>query len=59
VNGDVTTSPPPPRFSQGAFWLASIRNMVTGATIEGVAEDAIYQAVVDAIQEAQMNGDRP
>jgi hypothetical protein len=33
--------------------------MVTGATIEGVAEDAIYQAVVDAIQEAQMNGDRP
>jgi hypothetical protein len=59
VSVDVTTSPPPARFSIAAYWLRSIERMVAGAITEGVAEDAIYQAVVDAIQEAQMNGDRP
>lgn len=46
--------PPPPRYSIGAYWLASIRRMVAGATLEGVAEDQIYDAVCTAIQEAQM-----
>jgi hypothetical protein len=53
VTVDIETSPPPPRFSMAAYWIASIQRMVTGAVLEGVAEDAIYQAVVDAIEEAR------
>jgi hypothetical protein len=50
---ELIESPAPPRFSRGAFWLASIRNMVAGAALEGVPEDQIYQAVCDAIEEAE------
>jgi hypothetical protein len=56
---ELTQSPPPPRFSIAAYWVRSIERMVAGATAEGVPEDRIYDAVCTAIQEAQMNGDRP
>lgn len=52
MSGDVI-DPPPPRFSIAAFWVASITRMVTGAVLEGVAEDRIYDAVCKAIEEAQ------
>jgi hypothetical protein len=51
---DVTASPPPPRYSIAAYWLNSIKRMVSGAIAEGVPEDAIYGAVVAAIQEGSV-----
>jgi uncharacterized membrane protein YebE (DUF533 family) len=50
---ELTQSPPPPRFSIAAYWLRSIQRMVAGAIADGVAEDQIYQAVCDVIEEAQ------
>ena len=58
MSSDLVTSPPPARYSIAAYWLRSIERMVTGAVAEGVPDDAIYQAVWAAIEEAEMNGDR-
>jgi hypothetical protein len=35
------------------MWLASIRNMVRGAVYDGISDDHIYDAVVQAIDEAR------